>query len=247
MDGTILNGDLGETVFFLLHGQSLKEEYPNIEWPDIDIHTLSPQNNPDETIHQYLSFTSSGAFSDAFKLTAQVIGNYPSEEIQIFAKQILNINSSFTTHTFELTELDDRVAEYVIHIGSQIRSEMAQLIHQLKDRGARVWIVSASPQPVVEACGDMLGIPRNRIFGATSNEDNSKLTRFPWKEDKVTALQDAGVSKPLIVFGNGLEDLNMLEIAVKPVVVADAHEPLLQLAKERKWDIFGENTIIEWE
>lgn len=247
MDGTILKGDLGETVFLGLHVKSLEKENPTIEWPKFDIPKLSPQSKPDETIHQYLTYTSSGSFSDAFKLTVQAIGNYPTEDIRIFAKRILDSNSRSTTLTIKLTQSNEKVTEHIIRIGAQIRPEMAQLIDQLKERGARVWIVSASPQPVVEACGEMLGIQRNRIFGATTNEDSSCLTRFPWKENKVTTLHDAGVSKPLIVFGNGLEDLDMLEIAEKPVVVADAHEALLLLAKERKWDIFNKNTIIEWE
>jgi phosphoserine phosphatase len=248
MDGTILTGDLGETVFFLLHGKPFEEENLEIDWLGFDaLSSSSSLSNPEKTLQQYLSFSSSGAFGEAYRLTVHALAKYPPENVRVFARQILENNTKVTTEKVKLTDPDQKVSEYTVHIGAKIRSEMALLVGQFIERGSRVWIVSASPQPVVEACGEALGIQRNRIFGATIDEGEGKISRFPWKEEKVATLQDAGVFKPLMVFGNGIEDLNMLEIAVKPVVVADAHEPLLLLANEREWDIFGENSTIEWE
>ena len=47
----------------------------------------------------------------------------------------------------------------------RIYPAMAELVAALRDRGVAVWIVSASPQPVVEALARRVGVPTERVLG----------------------------------------------------------------------------------
>lgn len=55
---------------------------------------------------------------------------------------------------------------------------MLRLVRALQARGAEVWVVSASPQPVVDAFAGLLGLPRQRVIGIRALPDQQgRLTR----------------------------------------------------------------------
>jgi phosphoserine phosphatase len=123
---------------------------------------------------------------------------------------------------------------------------MARLVHQMFERAARLWIVSASPQAVAEGCGDLLQFPRRNILATVVEPGPHGNPRFPWKQDKLAVLHAAGVHRPLLVFGNGLEDCEMLEAASIPIAMADGNSKLLEVAGERHWQILGPRTKVEF-
>ncbi len=82
---------------------------------------------------------------------------------------------------------------------------MKDLATALIDAGASGWIVSASPQPVCEAVGNLLGFERSQIIGVLTV--NGRM-RTPWGRRKVAELKKLGVTRPLLAFGDSSGDRN---------------------------------------
>jgi len=247
LDGTLLQGDLGETVFYLLllNELGIDGDLPALlSHDEISLPASQVSQCQAQTLKRYLALMGRGELARAYKLTAQLVGSYPAEDIRSKAAEILSANVSPVRLALHLPASNQQ--RHAIMLGACVRPKMAQLARGLRERDARLWIVSASPQPVVEACSDLMDIPRGNVKGALTSGGDNRVTRFPWKAEKARALREQGVNAPLLVFGNGVEDLDMLQQARMPVVVWDAKPALLELARRRGWPVLGDATEIEW-
>jgi phosphoserine phosphatase len=246
LDGTLLHGDLGETVFYslLLHPMELNDLR----------HAPFMQSNPQMTwdcrgrtaqiLALYQTLLERGREERAYKLTARFVGRFSVDSIREMAKNILEL-------ALDPVDLNCRIGlpkgvqvEYVLHYGARIRRRMMDLVRRLRGEGARIWIVSASPQPVVEGCGDLLGLPEEKVLAALVSSSDHRILRFPWARAKAEVLREAGVVHPRIAFGNGLEDMELLQLAEHAVVMADGNPTLLEEAYRRRWDVLEPVTRI---
>lgn len=121
--------------------------------------------------------------------------------------------------------------------GARLRMGMDCLSKGIQNNDARVWIVSASPQIVVEVLADRLGVPVERVLAVLSSPDGRQISRFPWRETKVQVLQAAGAECPLMVFGDSMDDYKMLAAAQHAVVVGDGKTELVNMAHRLSWMI----------
>lgn len=118
------------------------------------------------------------------------------------------------------------------------------LLSNLGERGFPVWLCSASPRWIIEAAADHLGIARANVLGVDAELDGDLLTRrikqpVTCGPGKVTWLQRRGVA-PVLAFGNGDLDLDLLAFAANAVVVAPFDDPpsfLVQQARARGWPV----------
>jgi phosphoglycolate phosphatase-like HAD superfamily hydrolase len=76
----------------------------------------------------------------------------------------------------------------------RIYDEMADLIGALQDDGFDVWIVSASPQNVVEAVAELVGVAHNHVIGIRTTTAGGRLT---------ATLQSCNGDSDLITFNLG--------------------------------------------
>ena len=245
LDGTLINGDIGETTFLYLksEGQLGHDSPPQI----LQISDKDQGNPGSAAIYKYLSYCESNQFDKAYRYTADEIAKYQAKVICKVVTNFLEGSSGFSQIKIQFPEEDQRspFAEYTVNYGVSIRKKLAGLIGEFQKMKANIWIVSASPQFVVDACGKRFGLLRENVYGAVPGNGLYDEGRFPWKADKVTVLNEKGIQEPLIVFGNGLEDLEMLKAARYPVVMEDSHPGLLEYARERDWTIYSdESTII---
>lgn len=250
LDGTLLEGDLGETVFYLLLFEKIGAGIKQSALQSNREITLYPDSDHIQEIRifrKYQTLKEQVELAQAYKLTARVVGSYPLEQVRSMASETLQTNTDPVEITINLHSSTDELSEHSIQVGARLRPKLAEIVKCLKKRGSRMWIVSASPQTVVEACSDLIGISRNRVKGVTTTNNDDQITRFPWMDGKAAVLRENGVVNPLIVFGNGLEDLGMLQIARIPVVVSGANPELIKIARKRKWHVLGKETRLEWE
>ena len=129
-------------------------------------------------------------------------------------------------------------AEYV---RPRIFPEMKSLIEQLHQLGTEIWAVSSTNDWVIEEGVRDLGIPADHVLAARVKVVNGIVTNqvlnVPTDEGKVTALRQAGVDAPDVVFGNSIHDAAMLAIAARPFAV-NPSPALAAHALQSGWPIY---------
>ena len=119
--------------------------------------------------------------------------------------------------------------------------EMRSLIEQLHQLGTEIWAVSSTNHWVIEEGVREFGIPADHVLAARVRIADGLVTNqilaVPTGDGKVTALHQAGVHAPNVVFGNSVHDAAMLAIAARPFAVNPS--PALALhARQAGWPIF---------
>lgn len=118
------------------------------------------------------------------------------------------------------------------------------LVALLQRKGARVWVVSASPIWAVVPGARALGIPLERVIAVTSDVEGGVLSArvhepIPCGPGKVARLDEKGC-RPALAVGNGELDLPMLAYAQSALVVAPHQGPdngLVAEAAARGWPV----------
>ena len=123
----------------------------------------------------------------------------------------------------------------------RIFPEMRSLIEQLHQLGTEIWAVSSTNDWVIEEGVRELGIPADHVLAArvrvAGGIVTNQLLSVPTDGGKVTALHQAGVHAPDVVFGNSVHDAAMLAIASRPFAV-NPSPALAAQAQQAGWSIF---------
>jgi len=248
LDGTLLQGDLGETVFFhFMLQQDWNGGAATPQFKALDLSTsYAVQGERALELSIYQDLLLQGERERAYIFTARVLSRFPKDRVRTIAVQLLSMKRETTSIHCELELPGDVQRECNIPYGAVIRPQMEHIVRHLADCGARLWIVSASPQEVAEGCGDLLHFPRTNVLATYIEGQEAAVARFPWDADKLRVLRESGVNEPLIVFGNGVEDTEMLASAKFSVVMQDGNSDLLTVAKERGWYIHNPSTRFEF-
>ncbi|TGK21902.1 haloacid dehalogenase-like hydrolase [Leptospira fluminis] len=94
---------------------------------------------------------------------------------------------------------------------------LIELIRELRKNGADLWIVTASPQGVIQEVSSIWGIPEDRVLGVELEEESGILKRgvkepFTYGSGKVRRILDAtGGEGYEIAFGDTENDFPLLE------------------------------------
>ncbi len=127
------------------------------------------------------------------------------------------------------------------HIRPRIFPELRSLIEQLHQLGTEIWAVSSTNDWVIEEGVRELGISAHHVLAArvsiSSGIVTNQVLAVPTDEGKVTALQQAGIHAPDVVFGNSVHDAAMLAIAHRPFAV-NPSPALSTHAQQKGWSIF---------
>lgn len=145
-------------------------------------------------------------------------------------------------------ELRRAAAEYFrLHIEPHIFPELQALIEKLQSRKTQIWAVSSTNNWVIEEGVSRFNIPTERVLAARVRINQDRITAdlidVPTGAAKVTALRNAGVTRPDAVFGNSIHDEAMLEIA-KHAYPVNPSPALTQSATRRGWTVFYPESIL---
>jgi len=237
MDGTLLQGDLGETYFFarLLQNSSHLSLDPS-SWDYQSGHTFKLSKPASDTLSAYIDLWERGEDTASFLEAYKFVAGISPEEMRAFTKAVLNAEVPIVPLHFQLHS-ENQLRIQTVRFGARLRPFMKRLTAMLHTCGARIWIISATTQWLCEGLGDRLSIPRERVRAVLVTEDPLQVIRFPWRESKVDTLREAGIDSPLMVFGDTMGDAAMLEQARYPVVMADGEPELLNIAAQNCWHI----------
>jgi phosphoserine phosphatase len=95
-----------------------------------------------------------------------------------------------------------------------------------------VWVVSASPEPLVEAIAKArFDLPPERVLGVRSGVEDGRLTGspeglVPFRQGKVDVLRRAVGRRPVLAVGDAWTDLEMLLSAERAILVDRGNQPL---------------------
>lgn len=204
MDGTLFDGDLSESCHFLLlaAAQSKKDVC------DVTIADLQLLSDTDELAH-YTRLIREDLHSEAYLYSLEYLEGFFDSHIERTVRFSFEIAQ-------EPIALNDTITLHADHRGG--------LIHLLRfclEMQKRVIIISASPTHVVEAYCLYAGIKNVEIIAAEGS--NPTLPNY---EGKVQLLQNYGITKVTLAFGNSRGDLAMLKFAERGVLrnpMADSH------------------------
>jgi HAD superfamily hydrolase (TIGR01490 family) len=127
-----------------------------------------------------------------------------------------------------------------------IYSEALELIEKHKTEGRAVFILSASPEEIVQPLGRYLGIDRDRIIASRACVDDDgrytgEMELYAYGPEKADIMRrlagtlDIDLSASY-AYSDSATDIPMLEVVGHPVAVNPDRE-LARLAKEHGWDV----------
>lgn len=199
-DNTVIKNDIGDATFFALLEQEKILQPPNYDWhqtsrylsddavaaleqacgrevaPGMPLPTRSNQDCANEIKQLYLKFETRTHLAGfvarpydprhmvpAWAWAAQLEMGHTSQEMTHFAEQVIE------------TQLRAEMADGQEYI--RVYAPMRELVQVLQEHGFAVWILSASPQIMVQTFAARLGIPQERVIGIrTLLDSNQRLT-----------------------------------------------------------------------
>jgi len=125
-----------------------------------------------------------------------------------------------------------------------IYAEALELIDQHRAAGRRVFIVSASPEEIVQPLAEHLGVDEAIASRAQLDDDGcytGQMEFYAYGPHKAEAMRDVAEREGIDMaaswaYSDSATDLPMLEVVGHPVAV-NPDRDLLRVARERDWDV----------
>lgn len=268
-DGTLIKGDIGESMLyyqienFLFRGSPahLWQDFPKREELNILYEKLFAA--PREAVLQDPSFT-----DFAQMLLSWYFGQLEQGKTEKACSDIVRLWSGFLrdealrmaeqTLKNELTAPlgEFRLGSYTLPKGIRFIAEAVQILDEVRARGFDVWIVSGSNQWSAEAVAHKLGVPSDHVIGIDVHEVNSILgakvrTPVPVLSGKVEALKKRGVSQPKLVVSDSTYDVPLFRYSSNLRVLVNSmnhsgDEFFLQgeIRRDDSWIVINEPTYL---
>jgi phosphoserine phosphatase len=208
-DGTLWDGDVGFDVFeALLASHGVREAAREALVAELTALGLPVEGDATAlTAAFYEAYQTERAPHDRFfAMMAWVFAGWAGDEVDAFCARVL--------------------AETLVP--ARLRTELLDLFRWAEGRGVDVYVVSASPLPVIQAARPRLGVAADRVVAMTPavGSDGVILPRLAgpivYGEGKMAALESArpGARAALLgAFGDSAYDAAMLRAARVPVAV----------------------------
>lgn len=203
-DNTVLKNDIGDATFFwmLKHDKILRPSTwpasnPNLS--DAGVDTLSTACDSLAAVGQPLPTSTNNGCSDAlyrayvdgtaadggaawnnpvtltnnnqYAWVSQLTAGYRPDEVRAFGRAAFDENNSADLGTTQTVGGVSGVTGYV-----RIYDQIRDLIGALQANGFDVWVLTASPQYVVDAIADEVGVRRDHVIGIRPMIVGGKIT-----------------------------------------------------------------------
>jgi phosphoserine phosphatase len=230
-DGTVIKGDIGESMLYFQLERFLFRVSPASLWIDFpkreELHNLYEglSKLPPERIssdRRFVSFADmvlswyfdqleQGETAKACADIVRLFAGYSSDEVRQVAAATLRreLNADLAQRT---------LGRHLLPEGIRYIKDSVDLLSQLKASGFDIWSVSGSNQWSVEAVFEPLGIHRDRVIGIDLIDIDDVLsstvkTPIPVLEGKVNALRERAKGAPLLVVSDSTYDIPLFGIA----------------------------------
>jgi phosphoserine phosphatase len=149
---------------------------------------------------------------------AYLAGNFDEERV---CEIMTWINAGWTPTETTAFVLDVVSASFAARIHPEVRV----VIDAARRAGHEIFVVSASPRPIVEAAAAVAGVPSARVLAATAVLEGDRFAArvhrpIPYGAGKAVALGSSLGNLPLhAAFGDNAFDAEMLAMAAHPIAV----------------------------
>lgn len=218
-DGTLWSGDIGEDFFVALLERELHDDAHEALAREAAAASIDTSGTAREIAHRLHAAYLAGTFSE--ERICEIIAWAPAG--------------------WSDTDLDRFCEEVVVRIDlrARLHREALRVVEHARRAGVDVYLVSASPRPIVEAAARIVGIDLHNVTAVREVRDERGIVRtdvhrpIPYGEGKVTRLREMlGPDRPLYAaFGDNAFDVPMLREAAVSIAIRPK-ERLLQRAAE---------------
>lgn len=205
-DNTVIKNDIGDATFFWMLQNDKVRQPPNRNWrltskaltveaaaslaqacdllaaPGEPLPTRTGTACATELVTVYTTAKTTGgkaAFSGwnyrrmepAYAWVAQLQAGYTAAESRAFAESALQENLAAPQGKTQKIGTVDGLTAWL-----RIYAQQEDVIGTMRENGWDLWVVSASPQPWVEAAAARVGIPADHVIGIRLVESGGKLT-----------------------------------------------------------------------
>ena len=227
-DGTVIKGDIGESVFFRQIEEFFFRVSPAELWTDY------PERAHLDEVYRELAATAPSArrthplFNDFAEhllswyydqLAADAVHKGCADIVRLFAGFTVAEVQAFSRDTLQ-RELRAPMGEKTlgrrkVHSGARFLSEAHDLIQLLQKNGFDIWAVSGSSKWSVEPVFTAFGIPEAQVIGISLVHTNGTLSDIPIepipiRAEKIGALQALEQRIPLLVASDSRNDIPLL-------------------------------------
>lgn len=205
-DGTFWTGDVGDDFLdAMLRGDRIRPEAGQALFDVAKAHGVALQGDAGMVVRRLLDQEKKGLFPEKlfFELTAWLCAGWTASEVDGFVDDVL-----------ESGGLDQR-----------LHGETLRVARWAMDQGIDVYVVSASPRPVVEKAALRVGVAKERVVALTPVFEGGIMKPraeepVPYGEGKVQALAAVTGGRPVAAaFGDNFFDIPLLQAAQIPVAV----------------------------
>jgi len=231
-DGTIIRGDIGESMLYFQLEEFLFRTSPAEVWPahpdraglDRLFNDAARIDSAERTHHpgyrRFVDAILSWYFDQLAtekipQITAgcaditRLWAGYAPEEVRRIARRNLD-------HELGLPLGPRQLGSYTVTRGARFLQESRQLLETLRQAGFQIWAISGSNRWSVEPVFASLGVPPDHVLGIGLAIQAGTFTAevpdpIPVHEGKVRTLQHAGVPVPVLTASDSPLDLPLLQ------------------------------------
>lgn len=227
-DGTVIQGDIGEAVyfrqiedfFFRISPADVWQDHPDRKTLDGLYRALTAADPATRRTHP--AFQDFAELMLAWyydQLAANQVHKGCADVVRTFAGFTLDEVRQFSRDTLA-RELKVPLGEKplgrrMVHSGVRFLREARELIHALQEHGFDIWAVSGSCKWTVEPVFTAFGIPDHQVIGITVRHNNGTLSGepvhpIPIRAEKIDALKALEGRIPLLAASDSRNDIPLL-------------------------------------
>jgi len=216
-DGTLWSGDVGEDFFYgILESGKLSE--------------LAADAVMRAAVESGVTVGAGAALTARNIYDAYLAGRFDEERVCELMTWINAGWSATETTAFVTSVVSEKFA-------ARIHPEVRIVIDEARRAGHEIFVVSASPRPIVEAAAAIVGVPSTHVLAATAVYEGDRFAArvhrpIPYGAGKASALRSKLGALPLLAaFGDNAFDAEMLAMSARPIAVRPKAR-LLNVASE---------------
>jgi phosphoserine phosphatase len=269
-DGTVIQGDIGEAMFYYQLEHFLLRVSPATVWPDFtkrdelsnlyeSIVALPQEKRTQDRrfpsfaemmLDWYFDQLADGATEKACADIVRLWAGFSRTETRQAAAGTLSeeLASPITSRT---------IGRKVLPKGIRFIRESVEILKYLQQHGFDLWAVSGSNQWSVEAVFRPLGIPDDHVLGIGLQEINGEHVSHvkppaPVLAKKVLALQEHTATRPLIVVSDSRYDIPLFEYSAGLKILVKSENgdttdffSTGNIRKDNSWRVIERPTLLD--
>lgn len=267
-DGTIIQGDIGEAMFYFQLEHFLLRVSPATLWPDFpkrdELTNLYesilalPRGKrtrdrrfpsfAEMMIDWYFDQLAEGDTEKACSDIVRLWAGFSLHETRRVAEGVLaeELASPITTRT---------IGRKTLPKGIRYIQESVEILQYLRGRGFDVWMISGSNQWSVEAVSQQLNVPADHVLSIDLQEMNGEYIPkvkhpAPVLAGKVLALQQRTATRPLVVVSDSTYDIPLFNYSAGlRILVQSADDDVFaagNIRKDNSWIVIDRPTLLEF-